>query len=59
MHALQIELNQRTYLADGSRTQWDDAKAARLSEVLRPACEALLAYRDRAGRTVETRTVAG
>lgn len=40
--AIQIELNQRTYLADGSRTQWDDAKAARLSRVLRTMCEALL-----------------
>ena len=43
VHALQIEINQTTYLADGSRTLWDDAKAARLSHVLRTACEALLA----------------
>jgi N-formylglutamate deformylase len=42
VHAIQIEINQRTYLADGSRTQWDDAKAARLSRVLRTMCEALL-----------------
>jgi N-formylglutamate deformylase len=42
VHAIQIEINQRTYLADGSRTLWDDAKAARLSSVLRTACEALL-----------------
>jgi N-formylglutamate amidohydrolase len=40
--AIQIEINQRTYLADGSRTEWDDAKAARLSRVLRTMCEALL-----------------
>ena len=43
VEAIQIEINQRTYLADGSRTQWDDAKAARLSLVLRTMCEALLA----------------
>jgi N-formylglutamate deformylase len=43
VHALQIEINQTTYLADGSRTLWDDAKAARLSHVLRTACEALVA----------------
>ena len=42
VHALQIEINQTTYLADGSRTLWDDAKAARLSHVLRTACEALM-----------------
>jgi N-formylglutamate amidohydrolase len=59
VQAVQIELNQRTYLADGSRTEWDGAKAARLSAVLRPACEALLAYGERAGRTASTRTVAG
>ena len=40
--AIQIEINQRTYLAAGSRTQWDDAKAARLSRVLHAMCEALL-----------------
>lgn len=43
LQALQIELNQRTYLADGSRTAWDDAKAACLSETLRGVCEAMLA----------------
>ena len=43
VHALQIEINQRAYLADGSRTQWDDAKAARLQRVLRAVCEAMLA----------------
>ena len=43
VEAIQIEINQRTYLADGSRTEWDDAKAARLSAVLRAMCEALLA----------------
>jgi N-formylglutamate deformylase len=42
VHAIQIEINQKTYLADGSRTAWDDAKAARLSAVLRAACETLL-----------------
>ena len=42
VEAIQIEINQRTYLADGSRTEWDDAKAARLSAVLRTMCEALL-----------------
>jgi N-formylglutamate amidohydrolase len=42
VNAIQIELNQRTYLAEGSRTEWDDAKAARLSRVLRTMCEALL-----------------
>jgi N-formylglutamate deformylase len=42
VHAIQIEINQTTYLADGSRSLWDDAKAARLSHVLRTACEALL-----------------
>ena len=43
VHAIQLEINQTTYLADGSRTEWDDAKAARLSRVLRTACDALLA----------------
>ncbi|HTW85499.1 MAG TPA: N-formylglutamate deformylase [Candidatus Sulfotelmatobacter sp.] len=43
VYAIQIELNQRTYLADGSRTAWDDAKAARLSRVLHRVCQALLA----------------
>lgn len=43
VHAIQIELNQRTYLAEGSRTAWDDAKAARLSRVLHRVCSALLA----------------
>lgn len=42
VHAIQIEINQTTYLADGSRSLWDDAKAARLSHVLRTACEALV-----------------
>jgi N-formylglutamate deformylase len=42
VHALQIELNQRTYLTDGSRTEWNDAKAARLQRVLRGVCEAML-----------------
>lgn len=42
VQTLQIELNQRTYLADGSRSAWDDAKAARLSVTLRAVCDALL-----------------
>ncbi|MBD5607182.1 MAG: N-formylglutamate deformylase [Candidatus Eremiobacteraeota bacterium] len=44
VHALQIELNERTYLEDGSRTATDDGKAATLSAALRRACEALLAW---------------
>jgi len=43
VHAIQLEINQKTYLADGSRTAWDEAKAARLSVVLRAVCNALLA----------------
>ncbi len=42
VHAIQLEINQKTYLADGSRTEWDEAKAARLSTVLRTVCEAVL-----------------
>lgn len=42
VHALQIELNQRTYLTDGSRTEWDERKAARLQRALRGVCEAML-----------------
>ena len=45
VHAVQIELNQSAYLADGSRTLWDDAKAARLSRVLNAACTAMIGYR--------------
>jgi N-formylglutamate amidohydrolase len=45
VHALQIELNQSTYLADGSRTAWDDGKAAKLSTTLASICAALLAWR--------------
>jgi N-formylglutamate deformylase len=44
IQALQIEINQRAYLADGSRTRWDDAKAARLSRVLSSVCITLVAY---------------
>jgi N-formylglutamate deformylase len=44
VHALQIEINQRAYLADGSRTLWDDAKAARLSRVLSNVCMAIVGY---------------
>ena len=43
VHALQIEINQKSYLAEGTRTVWDDAQAARLSSILRTACDALLA----------------
>jgi N-formylglutamate amidohydrolase len=43
VHAMQIEINQTAYLAHGSRSAWDDAKAARLSAVLRTVCDALLA----------------
>ena len=43
IHALQIEINQRAYLADGSRTDWDERKASRLQRVLRAVCEAMLA----------------
>lgn len=42
VQALQIELNQRAYLAEDSRTAWDPPKAARLSAVLRAVCEAYL-----------------
>ena len=45
VHAVQIELNQTAYLAEGSRTLWDDAKAARLSRVLNTACTAMVGYR--------------
>jgi N-formylglutamate amidohydrolase len=44
VHAIQIELNQRTYLADGSRAATDATKAATLSAALRDACAALLAF---------------
>lgn len=50
IHALQIELDQRTYLADGSRTAWDEAKAAALSHVLQHVCEALLDWGERSVR---------
>lgn len=42
VQALQIELNQRTYLAAGSRTAWDGDKAAALSATLRGVCEAII-----------------
>jgi N-formylglutamate deformylase len=44
VHALQIEINQHAYLADGSRTLWDDAKAARLSRVLNTVCMSLVGF---------------
>jgi N-formylglutamate deformylase len=43
VHAIQIELNQRTYVPDGPRAGWSDAKAATMSGALRAACTALLA----------------
>ncbi len=52
IHALQIELDQRTYLAAGSRSTWDEAKAAALSHVLHHVCEALLAWGERQVKTV-------
>jgi N-formylglutamate deformylase len=44
VHALQIEINQHAYLADGSRTLWDDAKAARLSRMLNAVCMSLVGF---------------
>ncbi|MDB5093335.1 MAG: N-formylglutamate amidohydrolase [Candidatus Eremiobacteraeota bacterium] len=44
VQALQIEINQQAYLADGSRTLWDDAKAARLSRVLNTVCTSLVGF---------------
>lgn len=48
-HALQIELNQRTYLADGSRTEYDAAKAVTLMRTLKDVVAALLAWEPRIG----------
>jgi len=48
VHALQIELNQRTYVMDGTRTSMDLVKSAVLSRALRNACSALV---DRAAAT--------
>jgi N-formylglutamate amidohydrolase len=42
VQAIQLEINQKSYLAGGSRTEWDEAKAQRLSAVLRGVCETLL-----------------
>jgi N-formylglutamate deformylase len=42
IHALQIELNQKNYLADGSRTEYDAAKAASLSAILRNVTTVML-----------------
>lgn len=42
VHALQIELDQHIYLVEGSRSEWDAAKATQLSVTLRAACETLL-----------------
>ena len=41
VQAIQLEINQNTYLSAGAPPRWDDAKAARLSAVLRIACEAM------------------
>jgi N-formylglutamate amidohydrolase len=54
VHALQLELNARTYLADGSRTAWDAAKAEALIVVLRRICEALLFWGQLAHRRPTT-----
>jgi N-formylglutamate amidohydrolase len=43
VHAIQIELNQRTYIMDGTRTSVDLLKAATLSAGLRAACAGLIA----------------
>jgi N-formylglutamate deformylase len=42
VHAIQLEINQKAYLADGSRTEWDADKAGQLASVLRRACEAMV-----------------
>jgi N-formylglutamate amidohydrolase len=42
VQAIQLEINQNAYLAPGAPPRWDDAKAARLSAVLRVASEALV-----------------
>ena len=44
IHALQIELNQRTYLAEGSRTVSDAMKAGALMRTLKEVTSALLAW---------------
>ncbi len=44
VHAVQIELNQRTYLVDGTRSAWDASKAATISAVLQRICVAMLAW---------------
>jgi N-formylglutamate deformylase len=54
VHAIQIELNQRTYLADGSRDSTDRAKAATLSAALRAACTASLAFQPKSFGTPAT-----
>jgi N-formylglutamate deformylase len=54
VHAIQVELNQRTYLAEGSRSATDPAKAATLSSALRAACAALLAFQPAALGTPAT-----
>jgi N-formylglutamate amidohydrolase len=54
VHGLQIELNQRTYLIDGSRTSFDERKASTLRTTLRAVCEAMLAWGARAERVRPT-----
>ena len=48
IHALQIELNQRTYLREGSRRDIDERKAEALGRTLRAVCEAMLRWGTRA-----------
>jgi len=45
VHALQIELNQKNYLADGSRTKYDASKAAPLIDVLHHVMVSLTNHR--------------
>ena len=44
VHAVQIELNQRTYLVGGTRFVWDHAKADAISAVLHRVCAAMLGW---------------
>ena len=44
VHAIQIEINQGAYLAEGSRNEWSDKHAKRLIKALRTTCEGLLAF---------------
>jgi N-formylglutamate amidohydrolase len=51
VHALQVELNQRTYLAAGSRRSVDETKASALRSTLRDVCRAMLGWGTRTERT--------